>query len=167
MRTLNVGHLFTQGTVDSNEVWVELIVKQGDQVIGHSGGIGPDGTVDPYAHFINVYMLDRHGNRIDRRNAARYLRPALQQADPPRRRPGRPLRASKSPTGITGPLTLEARVNYRKFDRKYMDYVFGPGPGARAARHRAGERLAQTSRRRRSRRRESPFSHQGSLAALE
>jgi len=28
-----------------------------------------------------------------------------------------------------GPITLEAKVNYRKFDRRYMDYVFGKGQG--------------------------------------
>ena len=28
-----------------------------------------DGQVDPWAHFVNAYLLDRYGNRIDRRNA--------------------------------------------------------------------------------------------------
>ena len=27
----------------SNEIWVELVAKAGDRVIGRSGGIGPDG----------------------------------------------------------------------------------------------------------------------------
>jgi len=47
VRTLGVGHPLTQGTVDSNEIWVELAARQGDRVLGRSGGIGPDGTVDP------------------------------------------------------------------------------------------------------------------------
>ena len=68
VRTLGIGHPFSQGTVDSNEIWVELIASSGGRVIGRSGGMGPDGSVDPYSHFINVYMLDRKGNRIDRRN---------------------------------------------------------------------------------------------------
>ena len=68
VRTLAIGHPFSQGTVDSNEIWVELIASSGGRMIGRSGGIGPDGSVDPYSHFINVYMLDREGNRIDRRN---------------------------------------------------------------------------------------------------
>ena len=33
------------------------------------------------------------------------------------------------PDGQTRPISLEAKVNYRKFDRKYMDYVFGKGQG--------------------------------------
>ncbi len=48
VRTLGLGHPFSQGTVDSNEIWVELIAKAGDRVIGRSGGIGADGTVDPF-----------------------------------------------------------------------------------------------------------------------
>ena len=83
VRTLGVGHLFSQGTVDSNEIWVELIARSGDRVIGRSGGIGPDGTVDPYSHFINVYMLDRDGNRIDRRNPQDIFVPLYNKQIPP------------------------------------------------------------------------------------
>ena len=41
---------------------------------------------------------------------------------------------------MTGPITLEAKVNYRKFDRKYMDYIFGKGKGPALAGRRDGER---------------------------
>lgn len=129
VRTLGVGHLFSQGTVDSNEIWVELLVKGGDgAIVGHSGGIGPDGTVDPYAHFINVYMLDREGNRIDRRNPQDIFVPLYNKQIPPGA--GQIVHfALEVPEGVAGPLTLEAKVNYRKFDRKYMDYIFGEGLG--------------------------------------
>ncbi len=39
VRTLAIGHPFSQGTVDSNEIWVELIARSGGRVIGRSGGI--------------------------------------------------------------------------------------------------------------------------------
>jgi tetratricopeptide (TPR) repeat protein len=128
VRTLNLGHPLTQGTVDSNEIWVELIARQGNKVVGRSGGIGPDGTVDPYSHFINVYMLDRDGNRIDRRNPQDIFVPLYNKQIPPGA--GQVVHfALEVPDGQTEPLALEARVNYRKFDRKYMDYVFGKGKG--------------------------------------
>lgn len=128
VRTLGVGHPLTQGTVDSNEIWVELIVRQGDRIVGRSGGIGPDGTVDPYAHFINVYMLDRNGNRIDRRNPQDIFVPLYNKQIPPGA--GQVVHFElEVPPGASEPLTLEAKVNYRKFDRKYMDYVFGPEKG--------------------------------------
>ena len=52
-------------------------------MIGRSGGIGPDGAVDPYSHFINVYMLDRNGNRIDRRNPQDIFVPLYNKQIPP------------------------------------------------------------------------------------
>jgi hypothetical protein len=128
VRTLGLGHPFSQGTVDSNEIWVELIAKVGDRVIGRSGGIGADGTVDPYSHFINVYMLDRDGQRVDRRNPQDIFVPLYNKQIPPGA--GQVVHFGLDlPEGLLEPVTLEAKVNYRKFDRKYMDYIFGPGKG--------------------------------------
>src|SRR4029077_20281392 len=126
--TVKMGHPFTQGTSDSNEVWMDVKVTSGGRVIGRSGGYGPDGEVDPWSHFVNSYMLDRDGNRIDRRNPQDIFVPLYNKQIPPEA--GQVVHfALEVPNGQTEPLTLEARVNYRKFDRKYMDYVFGKGKG--------------------------------------
>ncbi len=128
VRTVGLGHLFSQGTVDSNEIWVELIARSGDAIIGRSGGIGPDGTVDPYSHFVNVYMLDRDGNRIDRRNPQNIFVPLYNKQIPPGA--GQVVHFGLDvPSNIAGPITLEAKLNYRKFDRKYFDYIYGEGKG--------------------------------------
>jgi tetratricopeptide (TPR) repeat protein len=128
VRTLGLGHPFSQGTVDSNEIWVELVARADGRVIGRSGGVGKDGAVDPYAHFINVYMLDRNGNRIDRRNPQDIFVPLYNKQVPPGA--GQVVHFGLDvPRSVQGPITLEARVNYRKFDRKYMDFIFGPGKG--------------------------------------
>jgi tetratricopeptide (TPR) repeat protein len=128
VRTLAIGHPLSQGTVDSNEIWVELIARAGDRVIGRSGGIDRDGVVDPYSHFINVYMLDREGKRIDRRNPQDIFVPLYNKQIPPGA--GQVVHfALDVPKAPPGPITLEARLNYRKFDRTYMNYVFGPGKG--------------------------------------
>src|SRR5207249_5754393 len=71
LRTLNVGHPFPQGTADSNEIWVDFEARSGGRVIGRSGALsGPDDTdrVDDWSHFVNMLMLDRNGQRINRRN---------------------------------------------------------------------------------------------------
>lgn len=128
VRTLGLGHPFSQGTVDSNEIWVELIAKVDGRIIGRSGGIGADGTVDPYSHFINVYMLDKDGNRIDRRNPQDIFVPLYNKQIPPGA--GQVVHFGLDvPSGIKGPIALEAKVNYRKFDRKYMDFVYGKEKG--------------------------------------
>ncbi len=128
VRTLAIGHLFSQGTADSNEIWVELIARSGGKVIGRSGGIGTDGQVDPYSHFINIYMLDREGNRIDRRNPQDIFVSLYNKQIPPGAGQvvhfGLEVRSEE-----TGPISLEARINYRKFDRTYMDYIYGKGQG--------------------------------------
>src|SRR5262249_42809459 len=57
IRTLLVGHPFTQGTVDSNEVWVDFQAWSGKRLLGRSGALdGPDdtGSVDEWSHFVNV-----------------------------------------------------------------------------------------------------------------
>ena len=38
------------------------------RVIGRSGAMDATGAVDPWTYFINSYLLDRHGERIERRN---------------------------------------------------------------------------------------------------
>jgi tetratricopeptide (TPR) repeat protein len=125
VRTLGLGHLFSQGTVDSNEIWVELIAKTASgRVIGHSGGIGEDGVVDPYSHFINVYMLDKDGNRIDRRNPQDIFVPLYNKQIPPGA--GQVVHFGLDvPEGLKEPITLEAKVNYRKFDQTYMNIIYG------------------------------------------
>ena len=128
VRTLGLGHPFSQGTVDSNEIWVELIAKSDGKIIGRSGGIADNAEVDPFSHFINVYMLDRDGNRIDRRNPQDIFVPLYNKQVPPGA--GQIVHFGLDvPKDVSGPVTLEANINYRKFDRKYFDYIFGPGKG--------------------------------------
>ncbi len=124
IRTLKLGHPFTQGTVDSNEAWLEAVAKSGDQRIGHSGGLGAFREVDPWAHFLNVYMLDRDGNRVDRRNPQDIFTPLYNHQIPPGA--GQVVHYEiVVPENQTEPLTVEVKLQYRKFDTLYMNYVFG------------------------------------------
>jgi len=121
VRTLKMGHLFTQGTVDSNEVWLEVTVTSGDRVIGRNGGMDQDRSVDPWSHFINVFMLDRDGNRIDRRNPQDIFTPLYNNQIPP----GAAATVHYSlalPADTTEPVTVEVKLQYRKFDKIYTDF---------------------------------------------
>ncbi|MEW6160558.1 MAG: multiheme c-type cytochrome, partial [Verrucomicrobiota bacterium] len=124
LRTMKLGHPFTQGTADSNEVWVDAKVTSNARVLGRSGGLGPHKEVDPWSHFVNVYMLDRDGNRIDRRNPQDIFTPLYNHQIPP----GAAQVAHYEftvPENARDPITVEVRLNYRKFDTIYMNYVFG------------------------------------------
>jgi hypothetical protein len=126
LRTVRLGHPFTQGTTDSNEVWADARVSSGGQVLGRSGGLGPFRAVDPWAHFLNTYMLDREGNRVDRRNPQDIFTPLYNHQIPP----GAGQVAHyhfKVPEDASGPVTVEVKLQYRKFDTIYMNYVLGHG----------------------------------------
>ncbi|MCB1875736.1 MAG: aspartate phosphatase [Chromatiales bacterium] len=124
LRTLKPGHWFTQGTSDSNEVWLEVLVRSGDRIIGHSGAEGPEGDVDPWAHFVNSYVLDRQGRRIDRRNAQDIFTSLYNHQIPPGAADVVHY-GFTVPASVKGPVTLEARLHYRKFDTTYLRYIQG------------------------------------------
>ncbi len=124
IRTVKMGHPFTQGTTDSNEVWLDVTLYAGDRVIGRSGGFGPHNSVDPWSHFVNVYMLDRHGNRIDRRNAEDIFVPLYSHQIPPGAADVVHYRFTL-PQGLTEPVRVEVALKYRKFDTIYMHHVYG------------------------------------------
>ena len=124
LRTLTVGHVFTQGTADSNEVWMEVEASSNGVILGRSGGLGEFNRVDPWAHFVNVYMLDREGNRIDRRNAQDIFTPLYDHQIPPGAADVLHYRLDVPPNHV-GSIELKARLNYRKFDTTYMQHVYG------------------------------------------
>jgi tetratricopeptide (TPR) repeat protein len=126
IRTVKMGHVFTQGTADSNEVWVDLTVESGGRVIGRSGGLGEHNRVDPWSHFVNVYMLDREGNRIDRRNPQDIFVPLYNHQIPPGAADVIHYRLELPPE-LHEPVTVEVKLQYRKFDTTYLQHVYGEG----------------------------------------
>ncbi len=122
LRTLKVGHHFTQGTADSNEIWLDVTVKSGDRIIGRSGSQENDGTVDPWSHFVNAFVIDREGNRIDRRNPQDIFIALYNNQMPPGA--GQTIHYELDlPKDLTAPVTIEAKLQYRKFDTHYMQFV--------------------------------------------
>jgi len=124
IRTVKMGHLFTQGTADSNEIWMDVTVTQGDRVIGRSGGMKSDGEVDPWTHFVNAFVLDRDGNRIDRRNAEDIFVPLYNHQIPPGAGDVVHYRLDV-PANTTEPITIDVQLKYRKFDTTYMRFFQG------------------------------------------
>jgi tetratricopeptide (TPR) repeat protein len=69
-------------------------------------------------------MLDRDGNRIDRRNPQDIFVPLYNQQIPPGAA-DLTRYAFTVPSDVNGPITIDAAVRYRKFDTAYMRYVYG------------------------------------------
>ena len=126
VRTVALGHHLTQGTVDSNQLWLDIAVRDDSgRLVGRSGGLGEGNRVDPWSHFINVYMLDRDGGRIDRRNAEDIFVPLYDHQIPPGAGDVVHYRLEVPPGAAATSLTVEATLRYRKFDTTYLRYIYG------------------------------------------
>lgn len=125
IRSLTIGHLFTEGTADSNQVWLEVIVTQDGEVIGNSGLIDiENGRLDPLSHLVNAYVLDREGNRIDRRNAEDIFTKLYDHQIPPGAADTVHYRL-EMPERIQDDVTVTAKLKYRKFDTTYLQAFQG------------------------------------------
>ena len=122
IRTVKMGHVFTQGTADSNQVWMDVQIKCGDEVIGQSGNMDGEGVVDPWAHFVNSFVIDRDGNRIERRNAHDIFTSLYNNQIPPGAADVVHYRF-RVPEGCDEPITISAELKYRKFDTTLMRFV--------------------------------------------
>lgn len=128
VRNLKVGHPITQGTADSNELWVqgEVVDTSTGEILARTGALGPHGEVDPWSHFVNIYMLDREGNRIDRRNAQDIFVPLYNNQIPPSGSAVVHYRL-QVPPDQRSPLRVAFRLQYRKFDSVYLNYIEAKG----------------------------------------
>ncbi len=124
VRTLRVGHELTQGTADSNELWLEVEVRSGERLIAKSGGLDPEGALDPWVYFLNAYVLDRHGNRIDRRNAQDIFVALYNHQVPPGAAAVAHF-AFQVPPEAREPISVRVRFQYRKFDAPYLRHIEG------------------------------------------
>ena len=124
VRTLGVGHEMTQGTADSNELWLDVTISNGDRVIGRSGALDSRGDVDPWAYYLNAYVLDRDGNRIERRNAQDIFVTLYNHQIPP----GAAAvvhYALTIPADAVDTISIETKLQYRKFDTRFLNHIEG------------------------------------------
>ncbi len=119
IRNRKAGHLLTEGTADSNQLWLELLVDVDGEPHFASGLIGDEGRVDANAHFLNRYVLDREGKKIDRRNVEDIF-VALYDNQIPPGATGTVRYALSIPEDAKRSIAVSARVRYRKFDRTFQ-----------------------------------------------
>jgi tetratricopeptide (TPR) repeat protein len=136
VRTRTIGHFFPGGTVDAFDVWLELQAKDATgKVIFWSGkvddeGAGRHGPVEPGAHFYRSYALDAEGNPIDKRNAWQARSTLYARLIPPGAADVVHYRMH-IPADAKGPISLTAKLNYRKFAWYYTQFSYAgkPKPG--------------------------------------
>jgi tetratricopeptide (TPR) repeat protein len=123
VRNKGVGHTFPGGTNDSNEGWVDFrVTDESGRELFRSGAIRDDGHLDPRAHAYKIVMVRHDGSEASQRDPqnfhvaafARVIGPGT--ADVARY-------AVTIPDGVKR-VKVEAKLNWRKFNRTYTEFVF-------------------------------------------
>jgi tetratricopeptide (TPR) repeat protein len=128
VRNQGVGHTFPGGTNDSNEAWIELTVLDDDgRVLYQSGFVRDDGYVDPAAQFFRAVLVDRHSQRISKRNAQDIYAPVYVSVIGPGTAQTVHYRLAV-PEAPLERITLRARLMWRKFDREYTEFAYHANP---------------------------------------
>ncbi len=129
VRNKGVGHTFPGGTNDSNEGWLEFTVKneEGTALI-ISGFLDENNHLDKNAHAFKAVIVDKNSNPINKRNAqdihvtvyANVIGPGTADIAHYTFTLPEELEGSK--------LTMEARLLWRKFDQKYLEFAYKANP---------------------------------------
>lgn len=127
VRTRGVGHRFPAGTIDAFDIWLEVkATDENGKIVFWNGRIAaPDGNgpVDPGAHFYRAYMLDAHGNLINKRNAWAMRTVLYSNTIPPGAADTVRYRL-EIPPDCGDSLTVEAKLNYRKFNWWHTQWAY-------------------------------------------
>ncbi len=132
VRTRAIGHFFPAGTIDAFDVWLELQGRDADgKTIFWSGMVqdGGRGPVEKGAHFYRAFLIDAHGNAINKRNAWAARSTLYVRLIPPGAADVAHYRV-RIPPDARGPVTLTAKLNYRKFAHYYTQFAYAGVPGA-------------------------------------
>jgi tetratricopeptide (TPR) repeat protein len=130
VRTRKIGHFFPGGTVDAFDVWLELKACDATgRTIFWSGKVDDNGhgPVEPGAHFYRSYQLDADGNMINKRNAFEARSVLYVRLIPPGAADVVHYRVN-IPKDAQGPITVTARLNYRKFAHYYTHFAYENAP---------------------------------------
>jgi Flp pilus assembly protein TadD len=125
VRNQGVGHTFPGGTLDSNESWVQVTVRDpSGAIVFQSGGVGANEEVDPDAHFYKVLFVDGAGEPALVRDPQHFHAPVYARVIGPGTADVARYRI-RMPAGLAGgELTVEARVLWRKFASVFNRFVF-------------------------------------------
>ncbi|MBV9745119.1 MAG: hypothetical protein JO099_15265, partial [Acidobacteriia bacterium] len=133
VRTRKIGHSFPGGTLDAFDIWLEVEARDAaGRLVFSSGSVADQGRgpVDPGAHFYRSYQLDGAGNPINKRNAWQARSVLYVHQIPPGAADVAHYRM-RIPSDAKGPITVTAKLNYRKFSYYYTQFSYAgvPKPG--------------------------------------
>jgi tetratricopeptide (TPR) repeat protein len=118
-----VGHTFPAELRDMFEAWLEFRATDATgKVLTHSGAVRADGTLEWSAHAYRAVPIGDDGRQIDRHDIWRTRVGAFDRQIPAGRADiGR--FTFVIPKDARAPITLVARLNYRRFNARFIDWV--------------------------------------------
>ncbi len=119
------GHKLPTGLTEARQAWIEIQVNDASgKEIYHSGGLDSEGEVDPDAVIYHVVLGDASGNptmKVWEAESILFDNRILPKET----------RVEKFnfaiPGGLEGPITVNAKLNYRSASQKFLDELFEEG----------------------------------------
>ncbi len=120
-----IGHTLVPEQRDFYECWVEFQAKDSaGNTLMDSGAVGPDGSLDPTAHSFTNRLVNVHGTLNDLHQVWDTRVTAYNNTIQSGR--SQIVRYQfKVPENATGPITITAKVNYRRFNQHFIDFGLG------------------------------------------
>ena len=122
---IGAGHKLPTGLTEAREAWIEILAKDAaGKEIFHTGGLDSEGEVDHDAVMYHAVLADASGKPTIKVWEAESL-----LSD--NRILPKETRVEKYnfaiPEDVMGPITVEAKLNYRSASQKLLDSIFGKG----------------------------------------
>ena len=120
-----IAHSLVPEQRDFYESWVEFEARDAEgRSLMHSGALQPDGALDPSAHSFTNRLVNAKGGLNDLHQVWDTRVVAYNNTI---NRAARRLCATqfKVPADAAGPITVTAKVNYRRFNQHFIDYRHG------------------------------------------
>lgn len=124
VRSRKIGHRFSDGTMDINEVWVQLEgYDDHGNMFFQNGGVGSDLVVDSTAHFIRARIFTADSQLIARHNVNEWAGVLYNRTIAPGSADVVHYRVTIPKEYEGRKVTFKAVVNYRKFNRFYTEWA--------------------------------------------
>ncbi len=124
VRNETAGHNLPTSLTDVRQVWVEVVVRAGEQELLHSGALDAAGTVDPEAAMFHAHAVDKEGHHTSK--PWEIVRFESNTSIPPKGSTAVPY-SFTVPADAKGKITVQATLHYRSADQALADVLLGAG----------------------------------------
>jgi len=122
---IGAGHKLPTGLTEARELWIEIMATDatGNEIY-HVGGLDSDGEVNPDAVMYRAVLGDAEGEptakvwEVESTLSDNRILPKETRVETFR---------FEMPDDVKGPVTVEAKLNYRSASQKLLDKLFGEG----------------------------------------